>query len=191
MALLAFLAGLVLLALAGDQLVNGAVAIARRLDVPSLIIGLTIVAIGTSMPELVVAVEAALQNHPELAVGGVVGSNISNALLIIGLPALVTPFGNEDKLTRRTGLIMLLVTALFILAMWDGQLDQIEGVGAHVVDERGLRHHLLFADVELLGDDLDDLLLDAGHLRPRPGSFWPSRARRAAGKAGTDKSDVR
>lgn len=128
MALLAFLAGLVLLALAGDQLVNGAVAIARRLDVPSLIIGLTIVAIGTSMPELVVAVEAALQNHPELAVGGVVGSNISNALLIIGLPALVTPFGNEDRLTRRTGLIMLLVTALFILAMWDGQLDQIEGL---------------------------------------------------------------
>ncbi|MCB1517597.1 MAG: calcium/sodium antiporter [Hyphomicrobiaceae bacterium] len=128
MALLAFLAGLVLLALAGDQLVNGAVAIARRLDVPSFIIGLTIVSIGTSMPELVVAVEAALQNHPELAVGGVVGSNISNALLIIGLPALIAPFANEDLLTRRTGLIMVLVTLLFITFLWDGMLSRFEGI---------------------------------------------------------------
>ena len=75
-----------------------------------------------------VAVEAALQNHPELAVGGVVGSNISNALLIIGLPALIAPFANEDLLTRRTGLIMVLVTLLFITFLWDGMLSRFEGI---------------------------------------------------------------
>lgn len=83
--------GVVLVLWGADRLTEGAVAVAERLRVPQIVIGLTIVALGTSMPELCVSVVSALEGTPDLAVGNVVGSNIFNALLIVGVAALVAP----------------------------------------------------------------------------------------------------
>lgn len=83
--------GVVLVLWGADRLTEGAVSVAERLRVPQIVIGLTIVALGTSMPELCVSVVSALKGTPDLAVGNVVGSNIFNALLIVGVPALVAP----------------------------------------------------------------------------------------------------
>ena len=83
--------GLVILLLGGDFLVRGAVALARRLGVSPLVIGLTVVAFGTSAPELIVSVEAALGGVPGLAIGNVVGSNVANVFLVLGAPAVVFP----------------------------------------------------------------------------------------------------
>lgn len=85
------LVGVVLVLWGADRLTEGAVAVAERLRVPQIVIGLTIVALGTSMPELCVSVVSALKGTPDLAVGNVVGSNIFNALLIVGVAALVAP----------------------------------------------------------------------------------------------------
>ena len=79
--------GLVVLVVGGDALVRGAVSIAERLMIPPLIIGLTIVSLGTSAPELFISVQAALAGSGGLAIGNVIGSNIANVLLVLGLPA--------------------------------------------------------------------------------------------------------
>ena len=85
------LGGLVLLIYAGDALVRGAVSLSRRLEIPPMIVGLTVVAFGTSAPELVVGIDAVLTGVPTLALGNVVGSNIANIWLVVGLPALIAP----------------------------------------------------------------------------------------------------
>ena len=105
-------AGLVLLLLAGDLLVRGAVNLALRLGIPALMVGMTVVAFGTSAPELLVSVQAVLRDADGLALGNVVGSNIANILLVIGLPALIAPMvmGRESQ---RDYVIMLLATVLF------------------------------------------------------------------------------
>lgn len=123
------ISGLLLLVVAGDILVRGAVSLARNWGVSKLVIGLTVVAFGTSAPELVVGVDAALMGVPTLALGNVVGSNIANVLLVIGLPALFFPFFCNDVEVRRNLLIMLGGTVLFMglcltapLGFWQGQL---------------------------------------------------------------------
>ena len=77
--------GLVILLLAGDALVRGAVNVSLRIGIPALIVSLTIVAFGTSAPELLISIEAALKNAPGIALGNVVGSNIANVLLVLGI----------------------------------------------------------------------------------------------------------
>ena len=87
--------GLAILLLAGDALVKGAVNLSLRLGVPALIVSLTIVALGTSAPELLIAVQAVLEGAPGIAIGNVVGSNTANVLLVLGLPcgnSAVRPF---------------------------------------------------------------------------------------------------
>ncbi|CAG0911067.1 unnamed protein product, partial [Cyprideis torosa] len=81
--------GLVILLLAGDALVKGAVNLSLRLGVPALIVSLTIVAFGTSAPELLISVNAALDDAPGIALGNVIGSNTANVLLVLGIPALI------------------------------------------------------------------------------------------------------
>ncbi|WP_138380264.1 calcium/sodium antiporter [Luteithermobacter gelatinilyticus] len=121
--------GLFLLVYGGDWLVNGSVCLAQKLGVGKIVIGLTVVAFGTSAPELVVGVDAALSGAPTLALGNVVGSNIANILLVIGVPALFYPFSCYNKEVRHNYLIMLVSTAFFILlaltaplAFWQGGL---------------------------------------------------------------------
>ncbi len=119
--------GLVLLLIGGDILVRGAVALAQRLDVPPLVIGLTVVAFGTSSPELVVSLDAVLTGSPEIAIGNVVGSNIANILLVLGLPAIIYPIACDVNAIRRDGAIMFSVTIGFIALCWSGQLLNWQG----------------------------------------------------------------
>lgn len=120
-------AGIVLLVLAGDYLVRGSVGLAEMLGISPLIVGLTIVACGTSAPELLVSVDAALRGSPGIAIGNVIGSNIANVLLVVGLPALIAPVAAREKGLRRNMIAMLAISLIFMWAIHDGLLTRIEG----------------------------------------------------------------
>lgn len=107
--------GLVILVLAGDVLVRGAVNVSLRLGVPALIVSLTIVAIGTSAPELLISISAVLEHAPGIAIGNVVGSNTANVLLVLGLPALMAGLHTSDCDTRQSYVQMLVATLLFVV----------------------------------------------------------------------------
>jgi len=111
--------GLVLLVFAGDALVKGAVNLSLRLGIPAMIVGLTVVAFGTSAPELIVSVQAVLAGVPSLALGNVVGSNIANILLVLGVPALIAAIPIERDLTRDYA-IMIAASVLFIALAFTG-----------------------------------------------------------------------
>ena len=122
-------AGLVLLVFAGDYLVKGAVGLAENLGIPALIIGLTIVAFGTSAPELFVALQSALTGVPDIATGNVVGSNIANVLLVMGLPALFSPIHANQRGLSRNVAVMLAFTVAFMWLISDGLLSRLEAAG--------------------------------------------------------------
>lgn len=128
MSILVLLAGLALLIFAGDALVNGSVATARRMHIPPIVIGLTVVAFGTSAPELIVSLEAALANAPGLAIGNVVGSNISNSLLVLGLPAIFAPIILVEAGIRRSSVFMIAITLVLMGFSWDGTIGRGEGL---------------------------------------------------------------
>ncbi len=119
--------GIIIILFGGDYLVRGAVSLARKTGVPSLLIGLTIVAFGTSAPEMVVSVFAALAGSPGLAVGNIVGSNIANIFLVLGIPAVIAAMGTTAKGVRTNALIALAVSLLFIGLSWDRNLSYAEG----------------------------------------------------------------
>ena len=120
--------GLIYLLLAGDLLVRGSVALARLTRIPPAVVGLTIVAFGTSAPELFVSVGAALQGHAEMSVGNVVGSNIANSLMVLGLPALFLPTGPTSEPARLDTLWMLCASALFAGLCYASPLSTWQGV---------------------------------------------------------------
>ncbi len=119
--------GLVILLVSGDLMVKGAVNLALRLGIPALIVSLTVVAFGTSAPELLVSVKSVLGGAPGLALGNVVGSNTANVLLVLGIPALLTGLAATSD-TRREYLIMLAATALFIALCFAGPMTWWHGV---------------------------------------------------------------
>ncbi|WP_371397346.1 calcium/sodium antiporter [Fretibacter rubidus] len=112
--------GIIVLIVAGDLLVRGAAALARHWGIPALIVGLTIVAFGTSAPELVVSIQAVMVGAGELASGNVVGSNIANVLLALGLPAILMAVPTNMPGVGRNALIAMFATLLFILLAWLG-----------------------------------------------------------------------
>jgi cation:H+ antiporter len=122
-------AGLVLLVFAGDALVKGAVNLALRLGIPALIVSLTVVAFGTSAPELLVSIDAILKGTPGIALGNVVGSNVANVLLVLGIPALITTLhasGGAD--TRSSFLQMMGATVLLMALAFTGVLSWWAGL---------------------------------------------------------------
>ena len=121
------LAGLVALFAGGDSLVRGAVGIARRLAIPPLLIGLSVVGFGTSTPELLVSVDAALRNVPDIALGNVVGSNIANILLIVGVAALVWPIRMTGSTLPRDTAVMLVAAVVLVPLFWLGTLGRVAG----------------------------------------------------------------
>ncbi len=125
---LMIVAGLVLLVLAGDALVKGAVNLALRLGIPALIVSLTIVGFGTSAPEMLVSVQSVLGGLPEIALGNVVGSNIANVLLILGIPAMISVIHSSQADTRASYVQMLAVTAIFVALCFTGPLTKLHGV---------------------------------------------------------------
>jgi cation:H+ antiporter len=121
-------AGLALLVAGGDLLVRGAVAAATRLGVSPLLIGLTLVGFGTSTPELVTSLEAALRGSPGVAIGNVVGSNIANILLILGVAALLAPVAVDQRGLKRDGAVVLAATAaVFAVLAW-GHVSRLVGL---------------------------------------------------------------
>lgn len=121
------LAGLILLVGGGEALVRGASGIALLARVTPAVVGLTIVAAGTSMPELVVSTQAALAGSPGLAVGNVVGSNIFNIAAILGLTALIRPLRIEGNTVRLEWPVMMLAALQFHLLARDASIDRMEG----------------------------------------------------------------
>ena len=121
--------GLALLVGAGDSLVRGAVAVSLRFGIPAIIVSATIVAIGTSAPELLIGVKAALEDAPGIALGNVVGSNIANVLLVLGLPAIIAPMAACGSDAHRNCYFMIVATVFFsalvltgVVPLWGGVL---------------------------------------------------------------------
>ena len=124
---LILLAGLILLLIGGDLLVRGAVGLAEKLSIPPLIIGLTIVSFGTSAPELFISLKAVLNDAGGLAIGNVVGSNIANVLLVLGIPAMVRSCVCQEDGIGKNLLVMLGVTIVFMGMMIKGRLEFYDG----------------------------------------------------------------
>ncbi|MEZ5667684.1 MAG: calcium/sodium antiporter [Alphaproteobacteria bacterium] len=120
MSIVFLVAGFVLLLIGGELLVRGAASLAHRLGMSPLLIGLTVVAFGTSAPELVVSVDAALDGSPGIAIGNVVGSNISNILLILGLGAVIRPVPAQAASLLRDGGMVLLASVVVAAVGWSG-----------------------------------------------------------------------
>lgn len=123
-----FVMGLTLLVLGADMLVNGASRLAIRFGVTPLVIGLTVVAFGTSAPEAAVSIDATLSGSPDMALGNVVGSNIFNILLILGVTAMVAPLTVDSQLIRQEVPIMIGVSVLLALLISDGLLKRGEAM---------------------------------------------------------------
>ncbi|ESQ83680.1 hypothetical protein AEAC466_11785 [Asticcacaulis sp. AC466] len=120
--------GFVALFFGGEGLIRGAIALAERLHLPKLLIGLTIVGFGTSMPELLVSLKAVRDHAPDVAVGNVVGSNIANILLIAGLGALIRPMSTQSPGLKRDVLVMLAASIALAVLAWRGVIDSAAGM---------------------------------------------------------------
>ena len=120
--------GLFLLLISGDFLVKGAIQLSNRLGISALLVSLTVVAFGTSAPELIVAIKATLSGSPGLAMGNVVGSNIANILLVLGLPTLIMGLKNNITDTKRSFGFMIAASVLFIMFGMSGSFSWVYGV---------------------------------------------------------------
>ncbi|AXS41173.1 calcium/sodium antiporter [Breoghania sp. L-A4] len=121
-------AGLLLLVLGGDLLVRGSVGLAERLNVSPLLIGLVLVGFGTSTPELLTSVLAALDGSPGIAIGNVVGSNIANILLILGTAAIIHPLRANPEALRRDGSVVALAAMVALGLALAGTIDRLSGM---------------------------------------------------------------
>lgn len=144
-----FLVGLVLLVLGAEGFVRGASSIARKLGVSPLLIGLTLVGFGTSAPEMVISIDAALANAPGLAMGNIVGTNSANVLLILGLGAAITPIAVHRSVLRRDGAMLAIATLAAVVVVLLGALSRLAGavflvllavyvVRAYIADHRAV-----------------------------------------------------
>ena len=125
--ILMIVAGVVLVLWGADRLTDGAVALAERMEIPQIVIGLTIVALGTSAPEFCVSLVSALKGTADLAVGNVVGSNIFNAMLIVGVAAMVAPMTILPSTVRKDVPVALLASvALTVMVLMDGDLSRVD-----------------------------------------------------------------
>ncbi|MEM8648761.1 MAG: calcium/sodium antiporter, partial [Pseudomonadota bacterium] len=122
------LTGIVLLMLGGDALVRGAISLGLKIGLSATLISMTVVAFGTSAPELVISVKAALGGSPDIALGNVVGSNIANSLLIVGVPALILSLDTDGKELRRNYCLMLAATILFSAIALTGSIGRTAGI---------------------------------------------------------------
>ncbi|MGI9552144.1 MAG: sodium:calcium antiporter, partial [Aurantibacter sp.] len=121
--------GLALLVMGGNWLLKGAVGLSLRLNIPKIVIGMTIVSLATSAPELIVSIRSALDGFPDLAFGNVVGSNIANLGLVLGITLLLGSIDVRKSFYSTDWPMMMLATCLFMgFIYFDGELRQVEGV---------------------------------------------------------------
>ena len=122
------IAGMLLLVKGADYFVDGSASVAKILKVPSLIIGLTIVALGTSLPEASVSITASIAGNNELALSNIIGSNIFNTLVVVGCSAMIAPFIMDRDIIKRDLIINLIVSVSLSLFIFDGILGRKDGV---------------------------------------------------------------
>ena len=127
-AIVSLLLGLFVLLKAGDLFVDGAVSLAKSLKVSSVVVGAIVLGFGTSAPELVVSTIAASQGNPSLGVGNIVGSNVANLSLVLGVAALVTPIALSSSVIRRQAPLSIAAVFIFALTVADGELTRLDGV---------------------------------------------------------------
>ncbi len=120
--------GILILVISGDILVRGSVSLARYFKISTLIVGVTVVSFGTSAPELIVSINAALTGHQEIAIGNVVGSNISNIALVLALTAIILPIAVAKNSVRIDWPVMMFSGILLYLMSHDGRIEQYEGI---------------------------------------------------------------
>ncbi len=128
LAIAAVVVGVALLIWGADRFVDGASSVAKNLRVPPMVIGLTIVSIGTSLPEMIVAAMAAFDGNRDLGIGNVLGSNIANIGLVLGVTALIVPLAVKSMTLRREMPVLFLVTAFAFALMADGELSFNDGL---------------------------------------------------------------
>ena len=128
MEFLLLILGLSVLVAGGEFLVKGAVGIATNLEISPLVIGMTVVSFGTSAPELLVSLQAATEGSPEIAVGNVIGSNIANLALVLGVTVLIFPIIVERQTKLIDWPMMLLSTLFFYVFLFDGVIECWEGL---------------------------------------------------------------
>ncbi len=128
LAILAIVLGLAILVWSADVFIDGAVALANKLNMPSFIIGVVILGLGTSAPEMVVSVLAALEGSPELALGNAYGSNIINIALVLGATVLISPIIIRKSIINRDMPLLIFVTAVAAWQLSDGTLSSTDGI---------------------------------------------------------------
>lgn len=170
------LGGLLLLVGAGEVLVKGAVGLALRFRISTLVIGMTIVSLGTSAPELLVSLQAALEGHPDIATGNVVGSNISNIALVLGITALIFPIPVERDSIRLDWPAMMVATLLFGLFIQNGALNRWEGL-LSIALLVGYITFIIWKSRRRANEDVD-------HSKEVAGNFWRDMALVAVGCVG-------
>lgn len=168
---LIIMVGLAALLFGGEMLVRGAVALAGALRISPMIVGLTVVGFGTSSPELLTSLQAAFAGSPGIAIGNVVGSNLGNILLILGITAVLAPITVQPAMLRRDGTVMAVASVLCLFAVMTGELGRIAGgalfaaliiyLTLTIWYER--RHHT----------PATDLYLQEAETLPIPDSAWP------------------
>jgi cation:H+ antiporter len=164
--------GIVYLILGGDLLVRGAISLARRSQLSPALIGLTIIALGTSAPEFIVSILAAVSGHGAIAIGNIVGSNIANVLLVLGVAAIVYPMSSDSTSSAIHACFMVAVCVLFIGMCFLGPLGRIDGSVMLAVLATGLFVTLRsnFSILNLAEDDPDDSRVLG--LPNTPGFMW-------------------
>ncbi len=158
MVYLLLVAGLAMLLAGGEGLVRGSVALSERLGLSKAFIGIAVIGFGTSMPELVVSVQAAWIERPGIAVGNVIGSNIANILLILGVAALIHPQVTTSKILKRDGLFIVFASILVVAVLHVRPLDMATGVAMLILFAGFLVH--CYRTEQDLGPDIPDNLPD-------------------------------
>tara|TARA_B100000989_G_scaffold2965_1_gene2059 strand:- start:758 stop:1693 length:936 start_codon:yes stop_codon:yes gene_type:complete len=126
---IAIFVGLVLLVKGGELLFDGSIAFSLKLNIPKFIVGMTVVSIATSAPEFIVSIQAALMGHPDLALGNVIGSNLANIALVLGIIIIVTPIKVDKLFYKNDWPVMMIVTLIFIfLISKDNYLGRTDGI---------------------------------------------------------------
>ena len=122
------LGGFIVLLIGGEILVRGATAVALRFNISKLVVGVTVVSFGTSAPELVISMKAALSGHPDIAIGNIIGSNIANLALVLGLTAAIFHIKVSKNSIKIDWPVMMLSSLVFTWFIWDGALVRWEGI---------------------------------------------------------------
>jgi Ca2+/Na+ antiporter len=170
-----FIAGFVLLLVGAEFLVQGAASIARFLGISSLVVGLTVVAYGTSAPEVAVTVSSTYDGYSDLAIGNVVGSNIANVLLVLGISATVAPLTVSQQLVRLDVPLMILLSMVLLLMGLDGTINWLDGLllclGAIAYTAFTVYHSFRQRQVSSAGSSKEDELDSYGEPAIYPGAL--------------------